>query len=66
MTYIPIKEFLDKCDSMYKLVILASKRAVELSEGAPRLVDTDSQKPQVIAIEEIKQGKITYKEKKAQ
>ncbi len=65
MTYVPIKEFLSKSDSIYKLVILASRRAVELSEGAPKLVETDSQKPQVIAIEEIRQGKITYKEKKA-
>jgi len=64
MSYISINELLGKSDSVYKLVILASKRAIELNQGAQKLVETNSQKPQVIAVEEIMQKKIAYKEKK--
>ena len=45
--------------SIYKLVILASKRALELAEGQPRLVaDEASAKPSTVALHEIEQGKI--------
>ena len=40
MTYVALEKLLDKsCDSVYKLVILASKRALEIAEGQPKLVD---------------------------
>ena len=39
-----IEDLLKKTDSVYKLVILASKRALELNEGAPRLIETNSKK----------------------
>lgn len=48
-------------DSRYTLVMLAAKRSRELVEGAKPLIETDSTKPVSIAIEEIIQGKITYK-----
>ncbi len=64
MAYIPVKELLNNCDSVYKLVALASKRALELSDGAKKLIDSNLEKPQLIAIEEIKVGKIKYKKKK--
>ncbi len=48
-------------DSRYTLVILASKRARQIIEGAKPLIETDSKKPVSIAIEEIIAGKITYK-----
>lgn len=52
----------NRTNSAYKLVILAARRAIELSEGAPRLIDAASdEKPTNIAIHEILQGKITYK-----
>lgn len=60
-----IEDLLDKTDnSIYKLVILASKRALELNEGSPRLVETDNKKISSVALEEIKEGKIVMKEKK--
>ena len=62
--YIPSEGFLDKTGSVYKLCILASKRALELNEGAEKLVKVDSGKLSTIALEEIKQGKIKYKEQK--
>nr|WP_300005786.1 DNA-directed RNA polymerase subunit omega [Tissierella sp.] len=48
-------------DSRYTLVMLASKRARQLIEGAEPLIETDSKKPVSIAIKEILAGKITYK-----
>jgi len=61
---ISTEDVLDKTGSIYKLVILASKRALELNEGSPKLVETDSKRISTIALEEIKAGKIVMKEKK--
>ncbi len=58
------EELLDKTNSVYKLVILASKRALELNEGSPKLIESDSKKISTVALEEIKAGKIGIKEKK--
>lgn len=45
--------------SVYKLVILASKRALEIAEGQPRLVeDALTAKPSTVALHEIAEGKI--------
>lgn len=55
---------LDKTKSVYKLVVLTSLRAIELSDGAAKLVDVPPEtKPVNIALKEILEGKITYKEK---
>jgi len=53
---------LDKSgDSIYKLVILASKRALEIAEGQPKLVEANtSAKPSSIALSEIASGKVRY------
>lgn len=59
-----MENLLDKTGSVYKLVILASKRALELNEGSPKLVETDSKKVSTIALDEIRDGKISIKEKK--
>jgi DNA-directed RNA polymerase subunit omega len=57
---------LDKTKSVYKLVVLASLRAIELSDGAAKLVDAPAEtKPLNIALKEILEGKITYKERDA-
>lgn len=64
MAYAPLEDLLKNSESIYKLVIMASKRALELSEGRPRLVESFSDKPATIALEEIAQGKVTYKIKK--
>lgn len=67
MSYIPLEKLLPKTEgSVYKMVNLAVKRAVELAEGAPALIKTDSaSKPTTIALEEISQGLISFaKDKK--
>ncbi len=60
MPYISLEELLDKSNnSIYKLVILASKRALEIAEGQPKLVDANSStKPSTIALHEIAEGKV--------
>ena len=48
--------------SIYKLVILASKRALEIAEGQPKLVNDDnSVKPSTVALHEIAAGRIEAK-----
>lgn len=48
--------------SIYKLVILASQRALEIAEGQPRLVeDSAGAKPSTVALHEIVEGKIEAK-----
>lgn len=61
MSYIPLKDIFDKSDSIYKLTIIAARRAVELNNGAQKLVDTDSTKFSTIALEELIRGKVKYK-----
>jgi DNA-directed RNA polymerase omega subunit len=51
--------------SIYKLVIAASRRALELGAGSEKLVNTaPNAKPTSIALKEIKENKVSYKEKK--
>ncbi|MBI4355509.1 MAG: DNA-directed RNA polymerase subunit omega [Candidatus Omnitrophica bacterium] len=57
---IPLEELLQQGGSLYKLVLLASKRALELSEGAPRLVDLKHPKVSTVALQEIREGKVAY------
>jgi DNA-directed RNA polymerase omega subunit len=64
MSYLWRDELVRKIGSVYKLVILASYRAVELNAGAQKLVDTDSnEKVTNIALKEILEGKVALKEK---
>ena len=64
--FVPREKLLEKINSVYKLVIIASRRALELSEGAPRLVEMDSKKkPALVALQEIAQGKISFKIKES-
>jgi len=45
--------------SRYSLVVIAAKRAKQIKEGAPVLIDTLSTNPLTIAMEEIAAGKVT-------
>ena len=63
MAYIDLEKLLDKSEgSVYKLVILASKRALEIAMGLPQLVNANSStKPSTIALQEISEGKVKCK-----
>ena len=66
MGYQGREKLLDKSlGSIYKLVILASKRALEIAEGQPKLVADDaSVKPSTVALHEIAAGKIEARQTK--
>lgn len=62
MQDIPIDKLIDRTGSIYKLVVLASRRALELIGDAAKLVETSPDtKPGSIALKEIIEGKVTYK-----
>ena len=63
MNQVPIEGLLGKVHSTYKLVVLASRRTFEINDGSPKLISTRLEKPSQIALEEIKEGKITFKKK---
>jgi len=52
----------DRVNNRYSLVVLAAKRAKQLKEGAPPLIETTSTNMLTIALEEIASGKVTYTE----
>ena len=54
----PIEDLLDRVDSRYTLVVSAARRARQILEGSPQLVEADSTKPVTIALWEIGEGKI--------
>ena len=64
MEYQPLEELLPKADwSIYRLVRMAAKRALELSDGRKCLVENPgSDKVTTCALEEIRQNKVEWKE----
>lgn len=61
MSYVMREKVLKNGDSIFKITLLAAKRAVELNSGARKLVETDSTTFSTIALEEIAQGKVKYR-----
>jgi DNA-directed RNA polymerase omega subunit len=63
MAYVDLEKLLEKIGgSVYKLVVVASKRALEIAEGSPKLVEANpATKPSIVALEEIAEGKVRYK-----
>jgi len=65
MAYQPIEELLPKSGySVYKLIRIAAKRALELADGSPKLIDgvpADAKTP-TIALDEIRAGKVVLKD----
>ncbi len=68
MGYFPIEDLLKHTnESVYKLVILAAKRAQELGTGSGKLVDADTNtKLTTLALKEIQENKIGFKLPKKQ
>ena len=59
MARLTVEDCLKRLDNRYDLVILASKRARQLTMGADPLIDQENDKPTVIALREIAAGLIT-------
>ena len=62
MTNPNILQLLEKADCRYTLVVEVSKRARQLVDGIPPLIDAKDKEnmPVSIAVEEINRGLITY------
>lgn len=54
-----------KVDSKYTLVVAAAKRAREIMDGSAPMIETKSNKPVTIALQEIAEGKLGYERTKA-
>ncbi|MDD5019681.1 MAG: DNA-directed RNA polymerase subunit omega [Candidatus Omnitrophica bacterium] len=62
MSYVPLERLIDKSNgSMFKLVIMVSKRALELAEGAPKLMDAPPEiKVTTLAMQEIANNLVEF------
>ncbi len=60
MSYVPLEKLIDKSNgSMYKLCVLVARRALELAEGAPKLIEAPPEtKMTTLAMMEIADGKV--------
>lgn len=66
MGNVPLEQLLKVTNnSLYKLVTLVSRRAIEIADGAPKLCEASlSAKPASVAFQEIIEGKLTCKKSK--
>jgi DNA-directed RNA polymerase omega subunit len=64
MAYQPLERLLPRSGgSVYKLVLMAAKRAIELADGMPKLIDfPSSNKTTTVALDEVLGGKVELKE----
>ena len=53
MARVTVEDCLDQVENRFELVILASKRARQIANGAEPTVDVDNDKPTVIALREL-------------
>lgn len=67
MARVTVEDSLDKVGNRFELVLLAAKRARDVSMGAESFVPPEKDKPTVIALREIADGFIgpDYAKKKA-
>ena len=59
MARITVEDCLHNVDNLFDLVLLSSKRARQLANGAEARVDWENDKPTVVALREIAEGKVT-------
>ena len=61
MARLTVEDCLNNVDNRYDLVLLASKRARQIAFGSEPLVKENNDKPTVLALREIAEGKVTPK-----
>ena len=59
MARITVEDCLDRIDNRFEMVLTATKRARQISNGADPLVEEENDKPTVIALREIADGHVT-------
>ncbi len=61
--YIPLEKMLDKNKSLFKLTLVAAERANQIMQGSkPLVVNPVSKRETTIALQEISEGKVYYKD----
>lgn len=60
MARITVEDCLDHVDNRFSLVMVATRRARQLSQGVDPLVPGENDKPTVLALREIAGGLINY------
>ena len=58
MARLTVEDCLDNVENRFELVLVASKRARQLSMGAEPLVELENDKPTVLALREIAENKV--------
>ncbi|HXH03343.1 MAG TPA: DNA-directed RNA polymerase subunit omega [Candidatus Competibacteraceae bacterium] len=58
MARITVEDCLDKVENRFQLVLVAAKRARQLALGMEPLVPWENDKPTVVALRELAEGKI--------
>jgi DNA-directed RNA polymerase subunit omega len=56
MARVTVEDCLDNVDNRFELVLVATKRARQLANGALPLVDWENDKPTIVALREIAEG----------
>ena len=60
MARVTVEDCLENVDNRFELIMVASKRARQLANGeSDALVSEDNDKPTVVALREIAEGKVT-------
>ena len=59
MARVTVEDCLENVESRFELVLLASKRARQLVSGKESMVAWENDKPTVVALREIGEGKVT-------
>ena len=58
MARITVEDCLDQVDNRFELVLVASRRARDLALGKEALVPWENDKPTVVALRELAEGKL--------
>jgi len=59
MARVTVSDCLEKLDNRFELVLLASRRARQIMDGAEASLELENDKPTVVALREIAAGNIT-------
>lgn len=59
MARVTVEDCLSNVDNRFQLVLVATKRARQISLGSDPLVEEDNDKPTVLALREIAEGLVT-------
>lgn len=59
MARVTVEDCLDHVDNRFELVLLASRRARQIAQGKDAMVELENDKPTVVALREIAEGKIS-------